>query len=55
MRYAVRMGAHSICQRMGFNLDYLASKDLLDFPTDLRKELLKGVGSAPVPLNLRAA
>ncbi len=49
--YAVRMGVHSVCQRLGFILDYMAAKGLLDFPTDFKKELLKGVGKAPIPLN----
>jgi len=47
--YAIRMKTRVICQRLGFLLDFLASKDLVNHLTsDLRDKLLSGTGKSPL-------
>jgi predicted transcriptional regulator of viral defense system len=50
VKYALMMRTHSICQRLGFLVDFLAARGLVEFQSNLRSELLKGVGRAPIYL-----
>jgi predicted transcriptional regulator of viral defense system len=50
--YAVRMGSQSLVQRLGFITDYLSKDGLVQpLPADLRSNLLKSVGGAPIYLD----
>jgi predicted transcriptional regulator of viral defense system len=50
--YAVRMGSHSLVQRIGFVIDSLFKEGLVQpLPTELRRILLKRVGNAPIYLD----
>lgn len=45
--YALRTETHAVCQRLGFLLDFLVSRDLVHrLPKDLRDRLLRQVGNA---------
>jgi len=50
--YALRMGSHSLVQRLGFMIDSLSKEGLVQpLPADLRGMLLKCVGNAPIYLD----
>jgi len=50
--YALRMGSHSLVQRLGFTIDSLSKEGLIQpLPADLRSKLLKSVGNAPIYLD----
>jgi len=52
--YAVRMKTHAVCQRLGFMLDFLAEKRLVDpLPKNLRDKLHTGVGMTPIYIGPR--
>lgn len=52
--YALRMKTHAVCQRLGFMLDFLAHKGLVEhLANSLRKKLLGGVGTAPIYVGSR--
>ena len=56
LEYAMRMKTHSVCQRLGFMLDFLADKGLTDHLTqNLRKKLLGGVGMTPIYIGPRGS
>lgn len=53
--YAIRMRSHSLVQRLGFIIDFLAGEGLVKpLSPDLRKLLQAGVGKAPVYLDPRS-
>ncbi len=50
--YAVRMGSHSLVQRLGFIIDSLSKEGLIQpLSADLKSKLLKSVGNAPIYLD----
>jgi hypothetical protein len=50
------MKTHAVCQRLGFMLDFLASKGLVDHLTkNLRVKLLSGVSMAPIYIGPRGS
>lgn len=52
--YALRMKTHTVCQRLGFMLDFLAHKGLVEHLTsNLRQKLLSGVGTNPTYIGPR--
>lgn len=52
--YALRMKTYVVCQRLGFILDFLARKGLVDhLAGNLRERLLSGVGTAPIYIGPR--
>ncbi len=54
--YALRMGSHSLVQRLGFIIDSLSKEGLIKpLPADLRLELLKSVGTTPIYLDSKRA
>jgi predicted transcriptional regulator of viral defense system len=54
--YALRMGSHSLVQRLGFTIDSLSKEGLIQpLPADLRNKLLKSVGNAPIYLDSNRA
>lgn len=48
--YALRMGSHSLCQRLGFIIDFLHANKLIQVNAVLREQLLENVGSNPICL-----
>ncbi len=54
--YALRMGSHSLVQRLGFIIDYLSKAGSIQpLPVDLKSKLLKSVGNAPIYLDSKRA
>jgi predicted transcriptional regulator of viral defense system len=52
--YALRMGSHSLVQRLGFITDFLVKEGLTDpFPDELRSALLRRVGKTTIYLDSR--
>ncbi len=51
--YAIRMRSHTLCQRLGFVLDFLDSRRLTKFPHHLRSSLLSRIGKSWVSLSPR--
>lgn len=52
--YALRMKTYAVCQRLGFMLDFLARKGLVEhLANNLREKLLSGVGTAPICIGAR--
>jgi predicted transcriptional regulator of viral defense system len=52
--YASRMKTSAVCQRLGFLLDFLAGKRLIEeIPERLKRRLLEGVGTATVYIGPR--
>lgn len=50
VNYAVKMGSHALCQRLGFILDFLESKRLIELSVEIRKALRANVGNTPIYL-----
>lgn len=56
INYALRMKTHIVCQRLGFILDFLASKELVGpLAKDLREKLLSGVSMTPIYIGPRGS
>lgn len=56
VNYALKMGSHSLVQRLGFIIDSLSKEDLIQpLPADLKSKLLKSVGNAPIYLDSKRA
>ena len=54
--YAMRMKTRSVCQRLGFILDFLADKGVVNhLAQNLRENLLGGVGRAPIYIGPRGS
>lgn len=54
--YALRMKTHAVCQRLGFMLDFLAGKGLVDpLAKNLREKLLSGVSMSPIYIGPRGS
>ena len=54
--YAMRMKTHSVCQRLGFMLDFLADKGAVNhLAQNLHEKLLEGVGRAPIYIGPRGS
>lgn len=52
--YALRMGSHSLVQRLGFVIDFLVKEGLADpLPEELRDKLLRHVGKTTIYLDVR--
>jgi predicted transcriptional regulator of viral defense system len=52
--YALRMETYTVCQRLGFMLDFLAHKGLVEhLASNLRQKLLSGVGMTPTYIGPR--
>lgn len=51
--YAVKMSSHTLCQRLGFILDFLRSRKLIEFSSHPRRVLLSKVGKSSVYLSPR--
>jgi predicted transcriptional regulator of viral defense system len=52
--YALRMKTYTVCQRLGFMLDFLAHKGLVEhLASNLREKLFSGVGTTPIYIGPR--
>jgi len=51
VEHALRMRAHSLAQKMGYLIDFLAGEGLAHFPEDARRQLLRQVGKGVIYLD----